>query len=985
MAGTTVSPIFNQPGATFVLLPAGVKYPPLERGWQERGHSFEEAAAHAGNVGILAGNGYGGLDQDDPRAFEGLTLPETTTWETRPGRLGMQLRWSDNIAKVLAKYGFKLDQAQIHLFDPKQIEEDEKRQSIYRHVGEVKLGRSYQVVPPSWKALEGGQRVSYRMIQEVPPVEVSLDWLLSELLRIGLVFSKKPKVSRLESNAERLEAMVREGRQKRAETDDQRARRYAEAALKSEVEAVRSAPKGHRNQQLNDSAFALGQFVAAGLLSESEVIRALEGVAEDDEPEKIGPTIRSGLEAGMRSPREVPESQSACNRAQEKARSEKKTTSIELEDVADIEYDKNDKIKKIRFSPTFATRVVLDKIPLAMSEDSENIYRFNGQIYEPDGARAIDRALCSAAGDHVTADKLRETLRRIRNELLESPVTFDPDPYLLGVKNGVANLLTGEVREYRPEDLILDQLEVSYDPGARCPMFLRFLESVTPNISDRITLIDWFAATAIKEPLAYVLFLLGLGRNGKGIYEKLIKRFFGQSAFRDMPLAEVGKNNFAAGGFYRKRGWIASETGKRKNSIGTDFIKLTSGNGVIDSDRKNQSRIQFEPYFQTIVDTNTMPKIEDNSIGWMERFVKVDLPYVFVANPDPENPLEKQRDSALFEKLSTPSELSGILNLLLFRSQAIGRSRTIHKRSGAEMFAEYSEQSSSVATFLDLFCEFDGDISGLWTPSEQIYEYYRTWCGYKVGEVVDRAYFGRQLKKFCGGLASKQGKTKDRRSITMYKGLIFDQNKYQAAIGALQISMSEVCPKMSEVCLRKENRILGQQITMSEVSEVDVWNEILRRFRDHPKDDVQKEDENLSGRESVNLPQTPKTPQTSIAGELVEKESTSDKPKTLPQTHQIEAELQQAEERAAEKEKHFTAKASKPKPKSPKHELSPSFQKYRGIMRSFAGKGPFDRETLISRGIDCGLDRAMIVKWIQSDNESGKIRSNGAGMLEVSA
>jgi putative DNA primase/helicase len=314
--------------------------------------------------------------------------------------------------------------------------------------------------------------------------------------------------------------------------------------------------------------------------------------------------------------------------AKEKAKkeAEKKAAPITLKDVADIEYDEDDKIVDVRFSPTFAARAILERMPLAMAEDSEDIYYFNGQIYKPDGARIIDLKLCDAAGDHVTGNTLRETLRRIRNELLEKPVVFDPDPYLLAVQNGVVSLLTGKRRDYRPEDLILDQIGVVFDPEAKCPWFIAFLESITPSIDDRIMLIDWFVATAIKEPLAYVLFLLGLGRNGKGIYERLIKKFFGQAAFRDMPLAEVSKNNFAASGFYRKRGWIASETGKKKTTIGTDFMKLVSGNGVIDGDRKNQSRIQFEPFFQTIVDTNTMPKIEDSSIGWIERFCKANLP-----------------------------------------------------------------------------------------------------------------------------------------------------------------------------------------------------------------------------------------------------------------------------------------------------------------------------------------------------------------------
>jgi putative DNA primase/helicase len=603
---------------------------------------------------------------------------------------------------------------------------------------------------------------------------------------------------------------------------------------------------------------------------------------------------------------------------------------IELKDIADITYDKDGKIEKVRFSPTYAARAVLERMPLAMSEDSEDIYHFTGQIYKPEGARVIDRVLCEAAGDLNTSDKLKETLRRIKNDLLSNPVTFEPNPYLLGVKNGVADLLTGEVREYRSEDLLIEQIDVIHAPEARCPAFLAFLESITPNVSDRITLIDWFAATAIKEPFAYVLFLLGLGRNGKGIYEKLIKKFFGKTAFRDMPLAEVAKNNFAAGGFYRKRGWIASETGKRKASIGTDFIKLTSGNGSIDGDRKNQSRIQFDPYFQTTVDTNTMPRVEDSSIGWQERFVKVDLPYIFVANPDTANPLERQRDPALFDKLSTPSELSGILNLLLFRSKAIGKSGQIHKRAGSEMFAEYSEQSSSVATFLESFCEFDGALSNLWTPSEPIYEAYQTWCSYKVGEVVDIRYFGRQLKKFCGGFEPKRGKTKDRKSTTEYKGLIFDNSKCKAALEALQISMSPCVSIKSLSNLNEEEKEQSQKITMSQLSQSNLWNEIIENFGETS---IRKEHQNSLCKEDANFIETIEIIETSISSEPAKAEPNRDKTATLIETSTIKTELLQAEEQTKAKEEHFIDQAEKHiGPKTPNEE-GPGFQKFKTGMK----------------------------------------------------
>jgi hypothetical protein len=246
---------------------------------------------------------------------------------------------------------------------------------------------------------------------------------------------------------------------------------------------------------------------------------------------------------------------------------------LRLEDVGDTKYNKAGNATGFELSPTSAAHWICRKMYIAMSEDSDDIFRFDGQIYRPDGARIIDIGLCGLAGDEVDIKNLKEVLRRVRNTLLGAPVRFDSDPLILPVKNGVVRLDTCQFREYRPEDFITEQLDVVYDETARCGAFLAFLESITPSVADRLMLIDWFVATAIKEPLAYVLFLLGLGRNGKGIYEKLIKKYFGMSAFRDMPLQAIEKSDFAAGAFYRKRGWIASETGKKDKK--NPLIKVT--------------------------------------------------------------------------------------------------------------------------------------------------------------------------------------------------------------------------------------------------------------------------------------------------------------------------------------------------------------------------------------------------------------------------
>lgn len=301
MAGEALSPIFNQPGiAGFTFMRAGEKFPPREEGWQKKGHSFEEAIAHivkGGNVGILASNGYIGLDQDSPVAFEGLTLPSTTTWETRPGRLGIWFKCNDRTPEVLAKYGFrKPDQAQIKLYDGRRIIE-----GYHPHVGEIKLERTYQVIPPSWKEIDG-QRVNYRMLEEIPPAEISLDWLLSELLRIGIVFSEKPKDSRPKDNAQRLEGLKKDAISKRLNKISKAKEFLLEAAMR--------AKPGFRNDtgfwlacQLRDLGLEAGEA--------SEYMRDYAKGLEDSEAEPYtqDEAMESLKQAYSRDAREPPKSQ----------------------------------------------------------------------------------------------------------------------------------------------------------------------------------------------------------------------------------------------------------------------------------------------------------------------------------------------------------------------------------------------------------------------------------------------------------------------------------------------------------------------------------------------------------------------------------------------------------------------------------------------------------------------------------------------------
>lgn len=84
---------------------------------------------------------------------------------------------------------------------------------------------------------------------------------------------------------------------------------YGQRALENECGRMALAREGGRNQQLNKSAFAVGQLVAGGELEEHHALEELHVAAERAglDAEEVHRTIASGFDAGVRDPRSAPE------------------------------------------------------------------------------------------------------------------------------------------------------------------------------------------------------------------------------------------------------------------------------------------------------------------------------------------------------------------------------------------------------------------------------------------------------------------------------------------------------------------------------------------------------------------------------------------------------------------------------------------------------------------------------------------------------
>jgi hypothetical protein len=87
--------------------------------------------------------------------------------------------------------------------------------------------------------------------------------------------------------------------------------RYIQAAIDGEMNAVRNAPNGDRNNQIFRSTAALAELAGAGWISEQDVKRSMLQAASDlfgEAPDRqTHRTIASGIKTGMASPRVIPE------------------------------------------------------------------------------------------------------------------------------------------------------------------------------------------------------------------------------------------------------------------------------------------------------------------------------------------------------------------------------------------------------------------------------------------------------------------------------------------------------------------------------------------------------------------------------------------------------------------------------------------------------------------------------------------------------
>jgi len=290
-------------------------------------------------------------------------------------------------------------------------------------------------------------------------------------------------------------------------------------------------------------------------------------------------------------------------------------------------------------------------------------------IYKPNGKTEIKEYMRDLLGEDLKSSLIALVTLKIETDtyINQEDLFVNENIALIPVANGIYNWKTKELLEFSPQYKFFNKMPAVYNPQADCPVIKQFFKDI---------LIDESDIKVIQELFGYVLYrdyryekafmFLGSGRNGKGKTLELMKLFIGAENCANVSLSRLETDNFALSTLFGKSANLSADIGKTALKDTGNFKSLT-GHDLVTAPRKFMTPISFTSYAKMIFLANELPHTYDETIGFFDRWIIIDFKFRFhdaAKYPLLPNPtrFDKIADTEMISKLTTPEEMSGLLN-----------------------------------------------------------------------------------------------------------------------------------------------------------------------------------------------------------------------------------------------------------------------------------------------------------------------------------
>jgi putative DNA primase/helicase len=323
--------------------------------------------------------------------------------------------------------------------------------------------------------------------------------------------------------------------------------------------------------------------------------------------------------------------------------------------------------------------------------------------------------------------------------LCDSPVS-DPKA-LIPARNGLLNIktLSGgiEIIDHTPLWFSSTVLDYDFDPNAKCPKWLSFLDQVFSDDRDRIALLQEFFGYLLTPDTSQqkLLLMVGPKRAGKGTVTRVMQHIFGPGNCTSPTLGSLS-GDFGLWPLLGRSVAIVPDAhlSHKADSVRVlEIIKSIVGEDAQNVNRKNLPillNVRLPTRF--VITCNELPNLKDASGAFMSRVLLLHFDQTF----------EGREDRQLGERLRR--EASGILNWSICGLRSLreeGRFR--EPKSSTSILADYHRLSSPIRAFFEDCCLEE---QGQSVRCEYVYAAWCQWAKSNGHHAGANSTFGEKLR-----------------------------------------------------------------------------------------------------------------------------------------------------------------------------------------------------------------------------------------------
>jgi putative DNA primase/helicase len=344
--------------------------------------------------------------------------------------------------------------------------------------------------------------------------------------------------------------------------------------------------------------------------------------------------------------------------------------------IEDIQYEVDTAIKKgsTNHAAQLIADYILDQHHIVTIRDDNNpemwMYDDDTGIYVPNAKTYINEMTGMFCAGHLTRSIINGVLLRIETKTYKTKEEFfqDHNLNLICLKNGVFNLDTHTLEPHSPDHTFFNQLNITYNKDATCPLITKFLREILCE-NDATLIEELFGFILYRKYFIGKMFILtGVGANGKTQVVKIIKKFVGDQNWSGITPQQITDSEFLRSDLFGKLVCLSADV-SNTDMKNTGVLKCLTGEDPLTANRKFKSSINFINYAKLVFAMNQIPRIDDDTEGMMRRFIIIDFREKFYTTDEirllPQDQREGVRvaDRFLFDKITTDSEMSGLFNL----------------------------------------------------------------------------------------------------------------------------------------------------------------------------------------------------------------------------------------------------------------------------------------------------------------------------------